>query len=204
MPFVGNYTIARSGYSSNNYTISNHNGTLSITQAPLTITANNETRLVGNANPTLSATYTGFKLGQTPSVLGGTLQLNTLANTTSPVGNYAIIPSGVTASNYAIQFVNGQLIVAPKPVTSTNTPPPFLLNPIQAPIESISAPWISLRVNPMFQGVDEQALSPKPTVNGFQEDADPERNSVQLNSVAEPIRGRFQWKKKKADSQSSV
>jgi hypothetical protein len=56
-----------------------------------------------------TASYTGFVLGETPAVLGGALVFNTTATTASPTGNYPIVPSGLTSTNYAITFVNGTL-----------------------------------------------------------------------------------------------
>jgi len=46
-------------------------------------------------------------------VLTGTLKITTTAKTTSAVGTYPIVPSGVTATNYEITFVDGSLVVLP-------------------------------------------------------------------------------------------
>ena len=113
---VGNYTIIPSGQSSTNYTISYVNGSLAVTPAPLGIAANSATRLYGDANPAFSATYTGFQNGETAAALTGTLALTTPAVTTSNVGNYAIIPSGQSSTNYAITYVNGALGVTRAPL----------------------------------------------------------------------------------------
>jgi hypothetical protein len=79
--------------------------------ATLTVTANDQTKISGEANPTFTAGYSGFVLGEGPGVLGGTLTFNTLATTTSPPGVYAITPAGLTSSNYDITFVGGNLTV---------------------------------------------------------------------------------------------
>ena len=50
---VGTYPITASGAASPNYTISYVGGTLTVTPAPLTVTAANETKAYGAANPTL-------------------------------------------------------------------------------------------------------------------------------------------------------
>ncbi|MDP3700787.1 MAG: MBG domain-containing protein [Hylemonella sp.] len=113
---VGNYTIIPSGQSSTNYTISYVNGNLRVTPVPLGIAANSATRLYGDANPALSATYTGFQNGETSTVLGGTLAFTTPAGPTSSVGNYAITPSGQSSTNYTISYVNGNLGVTPAPL----------------------------------------------------------------------------------------
>jgi hypothetical protein len=54
-------------------------------------------------------TYSGFVLGQSPSVLGGTLSFSQGA--TIQVGSYSNAPQGLTSSNYAITFVPGQLTI---------------------------------------------------------------------------------------------
>jgi hypothetical protein len=95
-----NYNIAV--FTSNN---------LTITPAPLTITANNATRPVNQPEPPFSATYSGFQFGETPAALTGTLSLTTTATFASPAGPYPITPSGQSSTNYAISYVNGTLLV---------------------------------------------------------------------------------------------
>ena len=87
------------------------NGTLSITKAPLTITANSYTRKQGEANPTFDVTYSGFKNGETSSVLTRRPTCSTTAITSSPPGTYDITVSGASATNYDISYVKGTLIV---------------------------------------------------------------------------------------------
>ncbi|HEX4795388.1 MAG TPA: type VI secretion system tube protein Hcp [Humisphaera sp.] len=82
-----------------------------ISPAPLTITANNQTKIAGEANPAFSVGYSGFVPGQGPAVLGGALTFSTPATSSSPAGLYAITPGGLTSSNYAIKFVSGTLTV---------------------------------------------------------------------------------------------
>jgi type VI protein secretion system component Hcp len=82
-----------------------------ITPAPLTITANNQSKITGEANPPFTVGYSGFVAGQGPGVLGGSLTFSTTATTASPPGIYTITPAGLTSGNYAISFVSGTLIV---------------------------------------------------------------------------------------------
>jgi hypothetical protein len=116
---VGTYTITPGGLTSGNYAITFVNGTLTINQTPLMVTADNKSKAYGDANPAFTASYSGFVLGQDPSVLGGTLALTTPATASSDVGTYAITPGGLTASNYAISFVNGTLAINKAPLTVT-------------------------------------------------------------------------------------
>ena len=85
---------------------------LSVTPAPLTITADNKTKVAGAANPPLTFTPTGFVNGDTASSL-----------TTQPVlthdrhdhaarpAPYPITASGAAEPNYTISYVAGTLTV---------------------------------------------------------------------------------------------
>jgi hypothetical protein len=58
--------------------------------APLTVTADDQSRLFGHANPTLSYAITGFVGGDTSAVVSGTAACSTTATPSSPAGNYPI------------------------------------------------------------------------------------------------------------------
>jgi hypothetical protein len=92
-----------------NYTVTSVNGVLTVAKAPLTITANNQTKVLHAVNPVLTATYSGFVLGQTPASLTGTLSCTTTSTTLTAVGSFPITCSGQTSTNYAITFVPGTL-----------------------------------------------------------------------------------------------
>ncbi len=91
--------------------------TISVAKAALTVTAGNAARPYGAANPAFTASYSGFVAGDTTASLGGTLAFATSANAASPVGGYAIVPSGLTSANYAISYVDGSLSVMPAVLT---------------------------------------------------------------------------------------
>jgi nitrogen fixation protein len=95
-----------------NYSLVLNEGTLTVAPAPLLVAADNASRLYGQANPAFTATISGLVNGEEASVLGGRLELSTSADSTSPVGTYPIVPSGLTATNYAIQFANGTLTIS--------------------------------------------------------------------------------------------
>jgi hypothetical protein len=107
------YAITCSGQSSTNYAITYAAGQLTVTAAPLSITANNASRQYGQADPTFTATYSGFVNSEDQSVLTGTLACTSPATPSSAVSGspYAITCSGQTSTNYAISFVAGQLSV---------------------------------------------------------------------------------------------
>lgn len=94
--------------------------TLTITKAPLTITADDKTKQYRDAVPMLTATYSGFKGSETNSVLSTQPTLSTSANQDSNVGNYTITISGATAINYTITHTAGQLTITQR-VMKDNT-----------------------------------------------------------------------------------
>ena len=112
---VGNYASTCSGAVDANYTISYANGSVQVTPATLTVTANNQTKMFGVAVPTLTYTITGFVNGQTLATSGVTGQAacTTTASTNSPDGTYPITCSAGTlhATNYTFAFVAGTLTV---------------------------------------------------------------------------------------------
>jgi hypothetical protein len=108
---VGAYAISVWGQSAPNYSITYVGGTLMVVAAPLLVTADNTNRAYGQTNPPFSATISGWVNGDDTNVLGGELVLTSSADTNSPVGSYPIIPSGLTATNYALSYSNGVLTV---------------------------------------------------------------------------------------------
>ena len=111
------------------YDITYSNGTLTINPASLMITAKDCEIVFGEEPENNGVTYSGFVNNETESVLTGTLSYsyNSAANgsgdpytTTSPMGTYYIIPSGVSNGNYTITFVEGLLIVGKKKIGQDN------------------------------------------------------------------------------------
>jgi filamentous hemagglutinin family protein len=115
------YAITASGAVDSNYTISYIAGSLDVTVAPLTITADNQTKVYGAALPTLTASYTGFVNGDTTASLTTDPTLSTTATSASSVAGspYAITASGAVDSNYTISYVAGTLDVTAAPLTIT-------------------------------------------------------------------------------------
>ncbi len=114
---VGAFVVSPGGLTSGNYEINFVGGTLTINKAPLTVTANNRSRLYGGANPAFTASYAGFVLGQNEGVLGGYLSLTTTANESSDTGTHPITASGLTSLNYEIAYVGGTLTIDKAPLT---------------------------------------------------------------------------------------
>jgi hypothetical protein len=115
---VGDYSITISGAVDPNYTISYVSGTLTVTPAALTITADNKSMTYGEPLPALTASYAGFVNGDKPASLTTLPTLSTVpAN--SHVGNYAITASGAVDPDYSISYVTGTLMITPAPLTIT-------------------------------------------------------------------------------------
>ena len=113
---VGTYDIIISKGTVSNSTVNLVKGTLTITKAPLTISAGNYTKQEGEANPTFTPTFSGFKNGETKSVLTKQPTISCTATTSSPAGTYPVTVSGAEAQNYSISYVNGTLTVTEKPI----------------------------------------------------------------------------------------
>jgi hypothetical protein len=96
-----------------NYSIRYVNGKFTVNPAPLTITANNASKVYGEANPKFSASYSGFVNGDTSSSLITQPNFSTAARTTSPAGSYPIKVSGAVDPDYTITYVEGTLTVNP-------------------------------------------------------------------------------------------
>jgi uncharacterized repeat protein (TIGR01451 family) len=104
-----------------NYTFNFVNGTLTVGQATLTVTADNTNRVYGAANPAFTASYSGFMNGDTSSVLSGSPSLTTVATSGSPATNYPITAAigTLSAANYTFSFANGTLTVGKAALTVT-------------------------------------------------------------------------------------
>ena len=102
-------------HNGNNYNVIRVNGTGTINPAALTVQANNQTRTYDGTttNNTNGVSYNGLVNGEAASVLGGTLALGGNALLAKDAGNYSIIASGLTSSNYAISYTDGSLRVEP-------------------------------------------------------------------------------------------
>jgi hypothetical protein len=77
--------------------------------------ADGKTKLLNAPNPQLTASYVGFKLGQSWATSGvsGSPSLTTTAVQTSPAGPYQITAANGTlgSTNYSFSFVNGVLTI---------------------------------------------------------------------------------------------
>ncbi|MGZ3835998.1 MAG: MBG domain-containing protein, partial [Mucilaginibacter sp.] len=90
-----------------------------VNKATLTVTADDQSKVYGAANPSLTATYTGFVNGDTQASINTLATLGTTATTTSGVGTYTITASAASDNNYTFTYVAGTLTVTKATLTVT-------------------------------------------------------------------------------------
>src|SRR5690606_13815908 len=99
-----------------NYAISYASGTLTVTPAPLVITAEDKAKVYGAGLPEFTVRYEGFVNGDGLASLTTPPSFSTTATQASHVGQYLIRPANAESGNYAINYVEGTLLVTPAPL----------------------------------------------------------------------------------------
>ncbi len=121
--------LGLSGDGAGNYVLDTDAASLTadITKATLTVTADDASRTYGDANPTFTATISGFVNDEDLSTSGvtGNADLSTTADQSSDVGAYTITASlgGLAAGNYDFSFADGTLTVNKATLTVTADTP---------------------------------------------------------------------------------
>lgn len=108
---VGTYAIVVKQGTVKNYNMTFANGTLTVTKAPLTVSAGNYTKKQGDPMPEFKASYQGFKNNETEDVLTKKPVIMTTATESSAPGEYPVTVSGAEAQNYDINYQPGTLTV---------------------------------------------------------------------------------------------
>jgi autotransporter-associated beta strand protein len=111
---VGSYTIDASALANGNYLITANNGALSITQRPITVTADNLNKIYGNSDPALTYQVTSGTM-----VSGDTLTGALTRSAGENVGSYTIDVGTLVNGNYLITANNGALSITQRPITVT-------------------------------------------------------------------------------------
>jgi hypothetical protein len=113
---VSTYPIVSTLFDPNNklsnYAVTSISGVLTVTTAPLSVAAFNNTRPYGAANPVFSGVFSGILNGDNILAV-----YNSNATAASPVGFYAIVPTLIDPNNkvgnYLVTLSNGTLTVTP-------------------------------------------------------------------------------------------
>lgn len=106
---VGKYHVVYSFAAGKNYSAGSVAYDFDITPAPLKITAADQKLSYLDEIPEYTADYDGFVNGETDAVLTGTLVVTCDYTVESRESAYEIVPSGLSAKNYAIAWKNGVL-----------------------------------------------------------------------------------------------
>jgi filamentous hemagglutinin family protein len=119
---AGSYALTASGLTSANYDISYTGGSLNVAKAALTVTAIDAAKTYdGQAfSGGNGVSYSGFATGDDAGTsLGGTLAYGGEGQGAVHAGSYSLSTSGLTAANYDISYVNGNLTVEKAALTVT-------------------------------------------------------------------------------------
>ena len=115
-------TASAGSLTASNYDFTNLvDGTLTITKAPLTVTAAPASKTYDGLAFTggNGAAYSGFVNGESSAVLGGALSYVGSSQGAVNAGSYTITPQGLASSNYQIGYADGTLSVAKAALTIT-------------------------------------------------------------------------------------
>lgn len=116
---AGTYQISSTGGNSDDYDLVYQPGTLTVKKAPVTVTANNKTRLYGDENPQFDLSYNGLRNDETTPNWTQAANISTTATTKSHCGTYPITVSGGVSQNYEVtKYVSGELEVSKRPLTA--------------------------------------------------------------------------------------
>ncbi|MDO1583463.1 MBG domain-containing protein [Rhizobium oryzicola] len=113
---VGTYGITQGTLGNSNYAITYTGADVTISARPITVTADAQSMVYGDAVPTLTYTVGGSGLvnGDT---LSGTLAI--AATSASNVGTYGITQGTLGNSNYAITYTGADVTISARPITVT-------------------------------------------------------------------------------------
>ena len=122
---VGTYKITPAGYTSNNYTVTFVEGTLTVGKKTVTVTPDAVTGMTYGATlPAITYSYDGFYGGDTSAVVSNQPSYSTVyVAGTSPVGTYTLtaVVDGLSATNYKFAAGTTSFAVAKAtPVVTVN------------------------------------------------------------------------------------
>ncbi len=117
---AGTVTIRATALATSNYNSGTKDITLTINKANLEATAEDKLKTYGDANPTFTVSYTGFKNGEDKSVINSEPTGATTATATTDVGVATITLTGGSDNNYTFSPLNsGVFTITAKPITVT-------------------------------------------------------------------------------------
>jgi uncharacterized protein YcfL len=136
---VGTYAIIQGTLTLGaNYTITYAGDNLAISQASLTVTADDKIMALGGSDPVFTLTYDGFVNGDNAIMIDTPPTCGVLVAHTT-LGTYPITCSGGTDNNYVFSFVDGTLTVALNQIGVTigvNSPSYYALSASQSTVDT--------------------------------------------------------------------
>ncbi|WP_372845812.1 MBG domain-containing protein, partial [Pontiella sp.] len=106
------YAYTFSPTDSVNYTGASGTVTLVVNRRTLSVTADDKTKVYGEANPEFTVAFSGWVEGEDLGVLETQPTATCPADAFSDAGTYAITPANGSAANYAFSYLSGTLTVA--------------------------------------------------------------------------------------------
>jgi hypothetical protein len=100
--------------------------TLTVNKAALTVTANDQYRLTGDANPALTLSYKTFAYKDAANNLIVAPAASTTADKSSGAGTYPITVGGGVDSNYTFTYIPGKLTILAEPTITADGPTAFI------------------------------------------------------------------------------
>src|SRR5207302_185557 len=134
-------------------------GHLTVTQAGLNITADNQTKVYGAALPALTASYSGFVNGDTVASLSTAPTISTAATAASHVAGspYSISVSGAVDTDYNIGYVAGTLTVTPATLSITDVD--------KTKVYGAALPTLTVNYSGLVNGDTAASLTTQPTIS---------------------------------------
>ena len=109
---VGDYAINQNTLiAGSNYDLTYYSDNLTINKATLTVTADDKSKVYGEANPDLTITYAGFVNGEDKTAITEPT-VSTTATASTGVGTVPITLAGGSSTNYNITNNNGMLSIS--------------------------------------------------------------------------------------------
>jgi len=161
---VGSYSITAAAKTNSNYLITASNGALTISQRPITLTADTKTKVFGNTDPAL--TYTIAANGTNQGRVGSDTFTGALARTGGEgLGSYTIDASALANGNYLITAVDGTLRIIkaslPAPPLSATSPFSYRLEEMTEMVDRKKPAMLSKReLDVLLQIIDDGLLLP--------------------------------------------
>jgi filamentous hemagglutinin family protein len=161
----GPYAITPSAATGGTFTPSNYiityvNGALTVTPAPLTVKANDATKIYGQTFTPAGTAFTTPVAPQNGETVGSVTETSPTGTppTAAVPGPYAITPSSATGgtftpANYTVTYVNGALTVTPV------VPPPVVVTPPFSP-----PPVVLAAETPQIQETVQDTLTSSPLI----------------------------------------